>query len=193
MPPVNGVEWFPEIPEMERMTNSEGSAASGSIDTELISTCLELARFTAGRSDVRASYEWRLNFSLWAVLLTIMLRGLVDAPIIAGVVLMVLYAWRGQNIWVRDSSDGAITWNYFNEAQRLIARQGIKSLPPLQNLQTGQGREPSGWRRWLGFLSDWSQLFQFAVTAFLLGTVYGTADHVTWLHIAFRSGPLVSL
>jgi hypothetical protein len=162
-------------------------------DLKLADTAIELARFSAARSDFRANYEWKLTFSLWAVLLTIIVKGLADAPAVGAAMILLVYGWWLQHTWIRYARDAGYTWNYFHEAQSILSRYDLVTIPPRPDLQTGAGKEASGWRRWFGFLSDWSQLFEFSVTTGLLAMILGTADRVTLFGVAIKTGPLISL
>jgi hypothetical protein len=157
-------------------------------DVKLFEASMAMAKFGATRFDARRVYEWRMSFGVWALLAAAAYRGFTVFPVAAVVVALVGHGWWLQNLWLRNSSDQELIWNFANEAQGLLGKHGIKIVSPKSDLRSGRGQVPTGWRARCGFLTDWSMVFQFFVTAGLLAFICATADNVISFHVVMRPG-----
>ena len=157
-------------------------------DMKLVDACMTLASFGTSRHDARRGIEWKLSFGLWALMAGATVRGFAALPILMAVV-PVIYAWWIRNIWLRHSADVELTWNFVNEAQRLLGIHDIRTIPPKPELRIGRGRPLTGRHSWFGFLGDWALGFQVLVTVMLTIGAFATADRVTVYQLMLRSGP----
>ncbi len=156
-------------------------------DMKLIEASMSLATFGAQRADARRAYEWKMSFGVWALIAAALIQGFVAFPLIA-LIFPLLYGRWLQNIWFRHATDGELMWNFANEAQRIIAKHKVVRIPARPQLRIGRGVHPITWRKYMGFLFDWSLGFQFFITAGLFALVYMTADSVTWFQVILRPG-----
>lgn len=156
-------------------------------DIKLIDASMKLATFGASRWDARRGYEWKISFGVWAILAATVLHGFTALPFAGGVLLLLMYGSWLQSVWERHASDAEFTWHFVNEAQRLISVYGVETVPPKPQLRSGRGEKLAGWRRRIGFLSDWAFRFQFFVTFGLTVIVYAAAaDRVTLFQMILK-------
>lgn len=175
-----------EVDEMLDVTKPPGKDQFEA-DIKLIDASMKLATFGASRSDARRGYEWKISFGVWALLAATVLHGFTALPFAAGVLLLLMYGSWLQSIWLRNASDAELMWHFVNEVQRLISVYSVTMVSPKPQLRSGRGEEPAGWRRWIGFLSDFAFRFQFFVTLGLTVIVYAAAaDRVTLIEIILK-------
>ena len=130
--------------------------------------CMKIAEYGAHNFHGRRNFEWKVTLGFWALLAVSIAFVKQDpawmaqrpnllwfAP--AGVVGYIIFWLRG--IWVANANDKAIANHFLFEAEKILRHPG--------HMPVKLPAKISG-RRWLiGFLTDWSVLFQIITTAFL--------------------------
>lgn len=176
------------------LETKDDAQGSGSLDDDikLIDASMRLADFAAAQRVQRQSFEWRMAFGIWALLSAASLKGFAELSIFA-VLIPILHANWLQNVWVRHMSDASLTWNYFNEAQRLAAKHGLNTL---ENPIKGASYSEKAKRKILGipagFLMDWAMRLELVITIGLTVTMFAVAKKITWFSLVVSSDPLLA-
>jgi hypothetical protein len=137
-------------------------------DKDRFDGCMKIAEFAIKNFHDRREYEWKITLGYWTILAAAIVSK--DATKVAVRPWMVLTStlifaiiWL-RGVWVANSRDRSRAYHYRDAAARILIDPEYKLLEETQ---------PINWRNnswWVGFLADWSALFQL-VTTFALAIV----------------------
>jgi len=137
--------------------------------------CMQIAEYAAKNFHGRREFEWKVTLGFWALLAAAIAfvqhdqQGIVAKAIphwlVPASVVGFLFFWL-RPIWVANDNDKSMAHHFLFEAERILhdPKRTLGHCPPKISVKTIK------W--WIGFLTDWSLLFQSITTGFLAVILY---------------------
>jgi len=137
--------------------------------SEKVEACMKQADYFAARFDGRREVEWKITLGFWVAILASIeiLKGKLQdwwIPLVGAILIFGFSVFWLRGIWVAHENDKRQSFHFRSEAEKVL-------LDPNHSIQPTPGCV-RGWRRWFGFLLDWSMLFQLVTTLILLFLAY---------------------
>ncbi|MFH0887972.1 MAG: hypothetical protein V1871_02040 [Planctomycetota bacterium] len=136
-------------------------------------TLVNLAQLAATRHDQRRQYEWKVSFAFWALLIGSIVKGHYIANyfqdqliyICLCIFFLYVFVWvRG--VWIANHNDKTLSDNFREQAMKKLISNSYQVIEPPDKLSW------KSWMYWLGFLCDWSMIFNLLVTLALIVVFY---------------------
>jgi hypothetical protein len=135
------------------------------VEKDTFDAYIELAKFRRARWENRNQLEWRIAFSLWALLAAaIYYSHAQPLPVWFAILVWTAHALLLSRIRVRNHEDNWLAFSYLLEAEKIL------TLSPKTRVYGNQ--IISGAEAWDGFWQDYAPLAQVSVTAALLAVPY---------------------
>jgi hypothetical protein len=123
----------------------------------------------------RQAYQWKVTLGLWAFIAAFANFSYGKTLFVpwwafAGVLVLYGFVWL-RGVYVHNRYDQLRSWYWRDRAAEILISGKSDDKPEPQAIARGQ------WRWWIGFFSNWSHLFEFAITAALLLAAFHFSSH----------------
>jgi len=131
-------------------------------------SCIKLADYFRQMWDSRRGYEWRISIGLWTLLgagaVTLRSKGGIDGYILSIPVAVFYFCWLWP-MWNRSEIEKCSGKHYRAEAEEILVH-------PNHVIRKFSDERRNVFSKILGFVSDWSMLFQLITTLFFAFALY---------------------
>lgn len=128
---------------------------------ERFDASIEQAKFWYGLFDGRRNFEWKITVGFWAAILGVTSEfagGKITEHWLNALIIIFLHTLWLRGVWVAHENDKMRFRHFIVEAENAYRKPNIAISPSPNRIKQGEAR----W--WIGFLGDWSMVFQLLVT-----------------------------